>query len=149
VGFDGPILPRDLAFEVPDALTAIPNYPNQKNLGWYAFGFGGPNTVTVTAHNVTGMTNPTTTGGLLVFHFFNLNAPVNFTYSLNNNVSHTVNWPFKDTVTGSPRTIGIPIALSELVNGDNKITISDNDAGGFFVDNIGLIVVGGGGIVNP
>ena len=148
VGFDGPVLPRDLAFEVPDALTTINGVSTMKNLGWYNFGFGNPNTVTVTAPNVSGVTQAS--AGLLVFNFYNLHAPVNFTYSLNGHPAHAFNWPFQDTVSNSPRTIGIPLAsLGEVVNGNNTITITDNDSGGLFLQNVGLIMVGAGGIVNP
>ena len=34
VGFDGPVLPRDLAFDVDDNLAPIEGYPGLLNLGW-------------------------------------------------------------------------------------------------------------------
>jgi hypothetical protein len=144
VGFDGPVLPRDLAFEVPDAVTSISSSPIYKNLGWYNFSNGG-GTVTVTDPNVSGISQAS--GGLLVFNTFNNTAPLTFTYSLNGNPTHTLNWPYQtaDTQTGTGRTIAIPISLSEVVTGNNTITISDNDSGGLFLYNVGLIMVGAGG----
>src|SRR6202035_4851584 len=34
VGFDGPILPRDLAFDASDSRTSVAGYPALTNLGW-------------------------------------------------------------------------------------------------------------------
>jgi hypothetical protein len=51
-------------------------------------------------------------------------------------------------MTGSPRAIGIPISLSEVVPGTNHVKIwSGKD--GLIVSNVDLIMKGAGGIVAP
>src|SRR5260370_8634708 len=50
LAFDGPILPRDLAFDVLDRLTPVgPGYPGLLNLGWPLSPGGPPLTLPVPA----------------------------------------------------------------------------------------------------
>jgi hypothetical protein len=144
VGFDGPILPRDLGFDAPDSLKRVPHYPRLENLGWYSTA-SAPARITIP--RVSGIKRAS--GGLLMFNFIDLDsAPVNLEYSLNGHRTHVVRWPYRGTMTGSPRAIGIPISLSEVVPGTNHVKIwSGKD--GLIVSNVDLIMKGAGGIVAP
>jgi hypothetical protein len=72
---------------------------------------------------------------------------VNLEYSLNGKATHTVDWPFAGA-EGGQRTIGIPISLSEVRSGTNRVRIwSNQDA--LIVSNVDLIMAGAGGLVPP
>jgi len=144
VGFDGPILPRDLAFDASDSLTSVPGYPALINLGWVTSA-SAPSTITIP--KVEGISRAT--GGLLTFNFDNADvSPVALRYSLNGHRAHTYSWPFPDKMTNSPRTVAIPISLSEVLSGTNHVKIwSDQDA--LMLSNVDLILRGAGGVVDP
>lgn len=144
VGFDGPVLPRDLAFDAADNLTNVGSIPTLTDLGWPA----SPSApATITVPGVTGVAQAT--GGLLTLNFFDPDtAPVTLSYSLNGNATNTFAWPFADSLAGSPRTVTIPISLSEVVSGTNTIQIwSEQDS--LIVSNVDLVMQGAGGIVQP
>ncbi len=146
VGFDGPVLPRDLAFDVNDSLTpdgSTANGDPRIDLGWFVPP-GSSHTFNI--NNVSGLTNSTTAGALLEFSFYNQSSPLTLNYSINGH-SHSQPWVYPDTAAYTPRTIAIPLTLSELQPGTNTITIGSEQ--GISVENIDIIVVGGGGIVNP
>ena len=107
VGFDGPILPRDLGFDAADSRTRVRSYPRLENLGWLS---SASSPARITIPRVSGIHRAT--GALLTLNFINPDkAPVNLEYSLNGNATHTVAWPFIGDVTNSVRTIGIPLLL--------------------------------------
>jgi hypothetical protein len=103
--------------------------------------------VTITIPKVTGMAKAA--GGLLTFNFDNQDvSPVTLRYSLNGHAAHRYAWPFRDTMTNSPRTVAIPIRLSEVVSGANHVKIwSDQDS--LILSNVDLIMRGAGGIAEP
>jgi hypothetical protein len=144
VGFDGPILPRDLAFDASDSRTSVPGYPTLTNLGWLT---SASAPVTITISKVTGVAKAA--GGLLTFNFENQDvSPVTLRYSLNRHAAHAYAWPFPDRITNSPRTVAIPIRLSEVRGGTNHVRIwSDQDS--LILSNVDLIMRGAGGIVQP
>jgi hypothetical protein len=144
VGFDGPLLPRDLAFDASDSDTSVPGYPALINLGWVT---SASARVTITIPKVTGIAKAA--GGLLTFNFDNQDvSPVTLRYSLNGHAAHTYRWPFRDTMTNSPRTVAIPIRLSEVLSGTNHVKIwSDQDT--LILSNVDLIMRGAGGIAEP
>jgi hypothetical protein len=147
VGFDGPILPRDLGFDVPN------NAASNTNVG--GLGLPGENTAYVlqpnssmnlTVHGVTGISNAT--GALLEFNFFpELVSPITLNVAVNGS-RISVPWPYPDNTVDSPRTIAIPVPLAELQTGDNTVSFS---AGNYSLDimNVDLILQGAGGIVSP
>jgi hypothetical protein len=144
VGFDGPVLPRDLAFDAADANTAVPGYPTMTNLGWVAT----PTTpATITVPGVTGIAQAT--GGLLTLNYDDPDtAPITLSYSINGNPTQTYNWPFQDTTTNSVRTIAIPIPLTQVLTGTNQIKIwSTNDT--LIISNLDLVMQAAGGTVSP
>jgi hypothetical protein len=143
VGFDGPLLPRDLGFDAPESQTRAGSYPALENLGWVS---SATSPATITIPRVSGI--KAATGGLLTVNFIQQgNAPVNLEYSLNGKATHTVDWPFPGA-EGGQRTIGIPISLSEVRSGTNHVRIwSSQDA--LIVSNVDLIMQGAGGLVPP
>jgi hypothetical protein len=147
VGFDGPVEPRDLGFDVANndvangnvAGNGVPGVDNEYTVP--------PNgSLPLTAPGVTATDISNASGALLVFNFYS-QAVIPLDASVNgHNVS--ISWPYPDQVTYSPRTIAIPVPISDVVAGNNTITFS---AGNYLeqVSNIDLILVGAGGIVNP
>lgn len=144
VGFDGPILARDLGFDAADSRVGVRSYPLLENLGWVS---SASSPARITIRRVRGIHRAT--GGLLTFSFIDpATAPVNLEYSLNGRRTRTVDWPFVGAVTNSVRTIGIPIPLSEVRSGANHVRIwSDQDT--LIVSNVDLIMKGAGGVVGP
>jgi hypothetical protein len=157
--FDGPILPRDLAFDVLDRLTPVgPGYPGLLNDGW---GFGGfdqspappPLTLTVPGvYNVANAVAALLTFNFQDFNYANLSAPVPFiSYSVNNGATQLAPFPFGPcgVQNGGPAcsseyTISVPVNLSDVVAGDNTITLTATD--GVAISNVDLILHAAGGI---
>lgn len=157
--FDGPVLPRDLAFDVLDRLTPVgPGYPGLLNTGW---GFGGfdqsplppPLTLTVPGvYNVADATAAFLTFNFIDFNYANLQSPNPFiSYSVNNGATQLAPFPFGacGTQNGGPAcssdyTIAVPVNLSDLVTGTNTITLTATD--GAAIANVDLILHGAGGI---
>lgn len=141
VGFDGPVLARDLAFDAPDN-----NAPDNNIAGGGAVGIDAsydvpPNgSFNLTVPGVTGVANAA--GALLTFNFYSESViPLNVSVN-GHNVS--IAWPYPDQVTYSPRTIAIPVPLADIVTGNNTVTFS---AGNYLeqVANVDLIMQGAGG----
>jgi hypothetical protein len=157
--FDGPVLPRDLAFDVLDRLTPVGSgYPGLLNTGW---GFGGfdqsplppPLTLTVPGvYNVADATAAFLTFNFVDFNYANLQAPGPFiSYSVNNGAAQLAPFPFGacGTQNGGPAcssdyTIAVPVDLSDVVTGTNTITLTATD--GASIGNVDLILHGAAGI---
>jgi hypothetical protein len=146
VAFDGPVLNRDLGYDVPDALTTIASLPNYIELG-YATGPAGK------TFTLTGMVDPgTIVGGdaLVEFNWFDTSRTVP-SVSVNGNAAITTPWPFLD-LGYMWRTIKVPVPVAQLngaANGhtcpcSNTVTIT-NPAGSVAIANIDVIYPGAGG----
>jgi hypothetical protein len=136
VGFDGPVLARDLTFDVVDAVSPVANYPGQVNLGWSTQPGAGPQ---LPIPGVTGIENAA--AALVTFNFFHYDAPSAITYVLNGR-SHTAAWPYPDKQAGTWRTLALPVALSDVVAGTNTVSIwSDRHMA---LANVDLLLVGAG-----
>jgi hypothetical protein len=140
-GFDGPILPRDLGTEYPDATGD--NGTTSGNLGYHLPGTA-PRTFDLTG--VHGVENAS--GALIEF----TSTPWqqgSWTYSFNGHASQTQTraqmQPF------ASNTFAFPVNVSDLVDGTNQFTISTDTAGNMGPDiaNIDLILVGAGPAVGP
>jgi hypothetical protein len=147
IGFDGPVLPRDLAFDVPDNTVPL---SNATGIGLPGIGTAWvvqPNSsMNLTVPGVTGV--DAASGALLTFNFFPEGvAPITLNVSVNGN-QISVPWPYPDDTVDSPRTIAIPVPLADVVNGNNTLTFT---SGNYNLDvmNIDLIMQGAGGIVQP
>lgn len=144
-GFDGPVLPRDLGFDVPDNTT-----PDQSALNGnptvdigYRVPSGSGQSLTVTIPNVHNVANAaaallefTPSGGVY--------GPDTFTYAINNGPSHDYTWPYE---IGSAATGAIPVPVTDLADG--TVTIHISATTDVFISNIDLILVGAGGTPNP
>ena len=147
--FDGPVIARDLAFDVPDALTPVgPGYPGLLNLGWYI----SPNSstpLTLTVPNVYNVDKADK--AFLTFNFTDQDnsSPLTqgpfISYSVNNGTAQSVPFPLTPCTACNEYTIGVPVNLADLKDGANTIqfTASDNGA---IIANVDLILHGAAGI---
>ena len=143
VGFDGPVLPRDLTYDVNDSLTSSGlsgrnNGLPVVNLGW------GIAANTTHEFTVSGVASPSTaTGALLTFGFwYEATPPFVINYAINGH-AHTLAWPYPDTKSFTSRTIAIPLLLSELQAGTNTITLTPEVT--MNIMNVDVVLVGAGG----
>jgi hypothetical protein len=142
VGFDGPVLPKDLAFDVPDnpngAADTGQNGAPGADLGYHI----APNSsLTLTDPGITGIGNASK--GLLTFNFYDTADPFTINYAINGH-AHSLAWPYPWKNSGSTKTIAIPINLSEVQTGNNAITFTTGNYD-LTVMNVDLIMVGAGG----
>jgi hypothetical protein len=141
VGFDGPVLARDLAFDAPDALESVSSYPGQVNLGWLSMPNKGRS---FTVGGVQGQANAA--AAFLTFNFYHYDPPRSLTYTVNGH-SHTLSWPYPDTQGYTTRTLAAPVPLTDIVTGSNAVNIWSEQA--LVVSNVDLILAGAGGVVAP
>jgi len=150
VGFDGPKTYRDLAYDAPDNTPATAP----------AYVVGPSSSKTVTVKGVSKGTADkgasacaATPCALLTFNFTPFDGggtSLNHSYKINGNSAHAIPWPFStpdksglDAMfdVNSPRTIGIPIDINEVINGDNTVTFTNNSNNSISYNNIDLIMV--------
>jgi hypothetical protein len=142
VGFDGPVLARDLAFDAADALVPTPSYPERINLGRDSrMGSGA----SVSVPNVSGMSRASS--ALLTFNFYHYTPPKSLTYVVNGR-THSVAWPFPDRQGYTWRTLAVPVPLSEIVAGTNSVNVFAPDQE-LVVANVDLVLVAAGDTVSP
>jgi hypothetical protein len=142
VGFDGPVLARDLAFDVPDRLAPMSGiYTGLLNLGWGLF----QNDAQPLSLTVPGVYNiDKATGAILTFNYY-AEDPVTLSYRVNGGAWHDAPWPF-GACCGT-KTLAVPVPLAEVQPGDNIVQFKTSDA--TEISNVDLILVGAGGIPNP
>jgi len=151
LAFDGPVLPRDLAFDVLDRLTPVgPNYPGLLNLGW-PLSPNNPNPLTLT---VPGVYNIEKAAGAILTLTYSTDNPITLSYRVNSGAWHDQPWPFpacftqNGNVSCGTRTIALPVPLSEVQPGANTIQFKTADStNNLGIANVDLILVGAGGIV--
>ena len=148
VGFDGPVLPRDLAFDVSDSLVPLTNYPGLFNLGWGVF----PSDVTPLSLVVSNVYNvDQAVGALLTFNYSTYN-PVTISYRVNGGTWHDQPWPFgacytqNDFVLCGAKTIAVPVDIADVQAGTNIIEFKSTDATA--IANVDLVLQGAGGIID-
>ena len=148
VGFDGPLLARDLAFDVLDNLAPIGGYPDLLNLGWGVF----PNDadpLMLTIPNVYNVDHAA--GALLTFNYSSYN-PVTISYRVNDGEWRDQPWPFgacytqNNFVSCGAKTIAVPVNLADVRSGTNTIQFKSDDATA--IANVDLVLQGAGGIVD-
>jgi hypothetical protein len=138
-GFDGPVVTRDLTFDAPDA-----HQGGSGNLGYLV---PANSKTSITIPNVTSSAIANASAALLTLNWYT-REQASITYSLNGHASHTTAWPYGNEDLNKSKTIGIPVALSDIVAGNNTLTLSSSQTsfGGVSVANIDLIMVGAGGM---
>jgi len=146
VAFDGPVLPRDLAFDVLEALTPVgPNYPGVLNLGW-PVGITDADALTLTVPGVSNIAQAA--GAILTFNYSTTN-PITISYRVNNGAWHDQAWPFgpcytqNGAVSCGEKTIAVPVSLSEVQPGANTIQFKGSDFTA--VANVDLVLLGAAG----
>jgi hypothetical protein len=139
-GFDGPVLPRDLAFDAKDSLTPVPNYP-MVNLGWIT-GPNDPAPLSVTVPGVYNIANAA--AALLTFNYYTYN-PVTVTYRVNNGAWQSQPWLFGTCFTYGcgAKTIAVPVPLTDLQAGTNIVQFKSTD--GAVISNVDLVLAGAAG----
>ncbi len=141
IGFDGPVLARDLTFDVPEA--KIVRSDGTMQLGWKA-----PNSttepLTLTIPNVTNVAQAT--GALLTLTLGAQEPTAAISYSLNGSAWATQPWVF-DGTGYTQRTIGIAVPVQHVVTGTNTLRLSTNQSSA--VANVDLVLIGAGGVVGP
>ncbi len=133
VGFDGPVLPRDVTFDAMDNLQR--NNDGTLNLGWKV----GPNTAAMLT--IPSVAHVEDASAVLLTFNLAASSPADFTYVINGN-PHTVVWPYPDTIGLSWRTLAVPVPVSEVTDGDNTVAISATQDVG--IANVDFILVGAG-----
>lgn len=136
VGFDGPVLARDLTFDVLEPLT--PHADGSVDLGWSIA--SGATVLTTTA--VSGIESATG-AAILLNRADQCNTTPTLTYSLNGNPYHSVPWPYPNTDSCNWRTLAIPVSLSEVLPGPNAIALKSS--ANTLVANVDLLLIGAGG----
>jgi hypothetical protein len=146
VGFDGPLVPRDLAFDVPDRMQPLTGgYTGLYNLGWAVF----PNDAQPLALTVPGVSNVDKASAAVLTLLYSSDSQVTLSYRLNGHAWHDVSWPFgacytqNGFVSCGSKTLATPVPLAEVVTGDNLLEFKTSDA--TELSNIDLIMVGAGG----
>ena len=150
VGFDGPILPRDLAFDVLDQMQPLTGgYAGLFNLGWATFPTDAE-PLSLTVHGVYDIA--AAADALLTFNLFAEN-PVAISYRVNNGAWRDEPWPFgacyaqNGSVLCGAKTLNVPVPITDIQTGDNVIQFRSSDA--TEISNVNLILVGAGGVHSP
>lgn len=146
-GFDGPVLNKDLTFDVPENKSVYHLSDNSIQLGWKMP--LAPSILTLTTLPVTNLNQATNGAALLLNHADSeITSPLSTTafikYSLNGNTFHTINWPYPDTQSFSWRTLAFPVSTAELVSGPNQIRLQGATRA-MVVANVDILLIGAGG----
>jgi hypothetical protein len=143
-GFDGPILPRDLAYDVND--NTAKNGDGQ-DIGWDL----PSSTNSPLSLNTESVSNiDQASGAILTLNYWPQNQ-VTLSYRVNGNAWHTQPWIFGGGELFQWKTIAMPVPLTEIIPGVNKVQLASSDNTSRVV-NINLILIGAGGIstcLNP
>jgi len=146
VGFDGPVLPRDLTFDVVEPKTV--NSDGTLRLGWSA-----PSDAT-RAVQVLGVYNVAQAQGAAVLFTWSAYNPVVPSIRVNGGAWHGTAWPL-NTLSWSWKTIAVPVPLAEIHTGTNTIEFKTADptlGAGIAIANVDLLLIGAGGApcnINP
>jgi hypothetical protein len=148
-GFDGPVEPRDLGFDVLDntvsGASALNGINPTVNIGYHIPNNGGSLSLIVPGIAATNISSAT--GALLEFNYFPTSTAT-IAASINSNKPVTFPWPTGfDTYASETAAISVP--LSDLQPGNNTVDFTTGDSGGVDIANIDLILQGAGGIVDP
>jgi len=147
VGFDGPKLARDLAFDVPDRMQPMDGiYAGLINLGWPV----APNDPQPLALTVPGVYHVARASAALLTLNYSTFDPVTLSFRFNGGPWHDQAWPFppcyvqNNAVLCGAKTVAFPVPLAEVVAGDNRVEFKSSDIAGIY--NVDLILVGAGGV---
>ena len=148
IAFDGPVLARDLSFDVNDSLVAYntSNFVNGVFLGWETTPTQPAilNSLPITNSNIAAATS-----AYVTFNFFTwATSPSKLMVALNAVDVPPVTSPYPDSAAPYAfRAIKIPVPLNQLKPGANVISIKADQY--IEIANVSLHLEGAGGIVNP
>jgi hypothetical protein len=154
LGFDGPVLPRDLGYDVPNNhQIANPIQITPEPTCSPCFGFNNAyhvptnGSINETTPAIPASSISNAAGALLTFDFYSPTTVPTIRAAVNGH-DVSIPWPYADNTGNSYRTIALSVSLSYLTAGANTITFS---AGNWqeSVDNIDIIALGAGGVVQP
>jgi hypothetical protein len=150
LGFDGPTLPRDLGFDVPNNHQASTiNITNCSPCSAFDNAYQVPTNGSVdeTTPAISAATISNAAGALLTFDFYSPTTVPTIRAAVNGH-DVSIPWPYADNTGNSYRTIALSVKVTYLTSGANTITFS---AGNWqeSVDNIDVILLGAGGVVQP
>jgi hypothetical protein len=140
VAFDGPVLARDLSYDVLDSLTAC--HDGTVCLGWDSASASQPasfNTLPMTAAAISAGTTQ-----YLMFNAWFETQPRSFSFTLNGH-SYSFAWPFPYSSTFTINSFMFPVNKADLVAGPNAITLWADQY--IVVANVNVMLAGAGGVV--
>jgi hypothetical protein len=140
--FDGPVLARDLSFDVLDSLTAC--HDGTKCLGWDSATLQPMpqvSTLPMTAANIAASQAQFLMFDAQVFW----TMPTKFTYVVNGHIYTVANPSY--TALGKINSYMFPVNASDLVAGPNTIQVWSDQF--IVVANINIVLAGAGGVVSP
>ena len=137
--FDGPVLARDLSYDVLDSLTAC--HDGTLCLGWDSIGASQPaqvNTLPLTSTAISAAQ-----GQFLMFDAWFETQPTTFSFTLNGH-AYSYPWPFPYSSTFAINSFMFPVKATDLVAGPNTIQIWSDQS--LVVANINVVLAGAGGV---
>jgi hypothetical protein len=137
--FDGPVLARDLSYDVLDSLTAC--HDGTVCLGWDSVSASQPaslNTLPMTAAAI-GAAN----AQFLMFNAWFETQPKTISFTLNGH-PYSFAWPFPYSSSFATNSFMFPVNKSDLVAGPNAITLGSDQY--MVVDNVNVVLAGAGGV---
>jgi hypothetical protein len=138
VAFDGPVLPRDISVDVPDAVQ--PASDGNLNLGWKALPTAP---ATLTTLPVTAAQVAAAPGALLMFNY-SYDIVKTFTYTVN---GQSFSAAAPSNTWSMNKSIALPVPASALVAGAQQVSIAADV--GIIVSNVNVVIPGVGGTVAP
>ena len=132
VAFDGPFTYRDLSYDAPD--TLVPGTNGSVNLGKFA------DSGKATSWTVPNLPASATVSGAVrvLFNYWHETLPTSISVTVNGH-AHSVSPPDPDTHGFTWRTLAVTIPKSDLVAGNNTVTIGGNQA--LVVSNVNIVLV--------
>jgi hypothetical protein len=143
-GFDGPVLPQDRAFDVPDNTTpsTAGNGRAGTDTGW-TIGPGASHQLSTLPVDATSIAHAA--GAIVTFGSWSGTAPVTFHVTVNGHAI-TQPWPYgSSTLAFTARTLAVPVPLTDIVPGPNEIAFS-TDGYAMNLFNVDLVLQGAGGV---
>lgn len=135
--FDGPVLARDLSYDVLDSLTAC--HDGTVCLGWDTNGISQPANVSTLPISTTAIS--AATGQFLMFDAWEEMQIATISFTLNGH-PYSFPWPFPFNSTFAINSFMFPVNKSDLVAGPNAITLWSDQ--GMVVANVNIVLAGAG-----
>jgi hypothetical protein len=143
VAFDGPVLPRDLGFDVLDSRKRGPLAQNGLSTVDLGYLIPGHRPLVLTIPHVQRLARAS--GSFLELTYW-ADRPQTLYYAFGRHRRHAFHWPFGGEQTYVSETAAMPVSLSDLRNGNNRVRLWTSDPNGVAIANLDLILRGAGGV---